>query len=64
MQHAVRLVEARGRAASVDIDPGRALSEAVANTHEVHVAYGLHKRVVSVDHDTFMDDAFGGKLRD
>jgi hypothetical protein len=58
MQHAVRLVEAQGLAASVDIDPGRAPSEAVANTHEVHVAYGRHKRVVSVDHDTFMDDEF------
>jgi len=58
MQRAVRLVEARGLAAGVDIDPDRTPSEAHADIHETHVAYGRGKPVVSVDHDTFTRGVF------
>jgi hypothetical protein len=58
MQHAVRLVEARGLAVSIDIDPNRVPSEAVVRAHQIHFTYERHKRVVAVDHETFMDDQF------
>jgi hypothetical protein len=52
------LVDARKILASVDIDPGRTPSEVVADTHRIQLTYGRAKRVVAIDHETFMDEEF------
>jgi hypothetical protein len=54
----VRLVHARGIAVSVDIDPDRASSAVVATTHQILLTYERSRRVVPVDHETFMDEEF------
>ena len=56
MQHAVRLVDARGAAVNVDIDPVNA-SPYLA-THHIQLTYGRATRTIAVDHETFMNDEF------
>ena len=51
-----QLAEARGMAVSVDIDPTRASSGLVA--HQIQLTYGRSRRVVAVDHETFIDEEF------
>jgi hypothetical protein len=58
LDYAVRLVHARGIAASVDIDPSRAPSESITDPHQIRVTYQGKTRAVTVDHETFMDDEF------
>ena len=58
MEQAVQLVRARGIAASIDIDSGRTSPEVVPAAHEIQLTYGRSRRVVTVDHDTFMDPEF------
>jgi hypothetical protein len=58
LDQTVRLVYARGIAAAVDIDPGRAPSTSTTDPHEIRITYGGNTRAVTVDHDTFMDDEF------
>ncbi len=54
--HVVELVKARGVQIGVDIDPGRGPSETLV--HQIELTYGRRTRLVSVDHDTFMDEEF------
>lgn len=37
----------------MEVDPGRASSGLIG--HQIQLTYGGRKRVVGVDHDTFMD---------
>ena len=53
-----RLALAHGIALSVDIDPERAPFEVVADTHLIQLTYGRNTRVVTVDHDTFINEEF------
>ena len=54
----VRLVHARGTPVSVDVDPGRAPSQAIIDTHHIKLTYGGSTRTIEVDHDTFMSPEF------
>jgi hypothetical protein len=54
--HAVRLIEARGVAVSVDIDPVN--SSPYLAIHHIQLTHGRATRTIAVDHDTFMDDEF------
>jgi hypothetical protein len=56
MTDVMGLVRARGILIGVDIDPGRGRSEPVV--HQIELTYGRRTRLVSVDHDTFMNDEF------
>ena len=58
LKSVVRLVDARGLAMSVDVDPGRAPSQAIIDTHHIQLTYGHSTRVIEVDHDTFMSPEF------
>jgi hypothetical protein len=58
LDQTVRLVYARGIAATVDIDPGRAPSEPVTDSHQIRLTYRGKTRAVPVDHETFMDEEF------
>ena len=40
----------------MEVDPGRAPAAVVA--HQIRLTYGLRTRLVSVDHETFMDEEF------
>jgi hypothetical protein len=50
------LAEARRIEVLVEVDPGRACSEVVV--HQIQLTYGRRTRVVTVDHETFMDEEF------
>jgi hypothetical protein len=54
--HVARLADARRIEVIVEVDPGRASSGLIA--HQIQFTYGSRKRVVGVDHDTFMDEKF------
>jgi hypothetical protein len=43
---------------SLDIDPGRAPFEPITDTHQIQLICRGKTRVVTVDHDTFMDPEF------
>jgi hypothetical protein len=49
------LVRARGILIGVDIDRGRMPDPVV---HQIELTYGRRTRLISVDHDTFMDAEF------
>ena len=51
-----RLAKARRIEVQVEVDPGRAPAAVVA--HQIQLTYGLRTRLVSVDHETFMDEEF------
>jgi hypothetical protein len=51
-----RLAGARRIEVLVEVDPGRAPAAVVA--HQIRLTYGLRTRLVSVDHETFMDEEF------
>ena len=51
-----QLAEAQRIQVNVDIDPDGVPSTLVA--HQVQLTYGRFTRVVTVDHDTFMDPEF------
>ena len=55
--HIAQLAEARGMAVSVDVDSTRASSGLVV-AHQIQLSYGRSRRVVAVDHETFMDEEF------
>jgi len=58
LHHVVALVHAKGLLeVSLDIDPGRAPFEVITGTHEIHLRQGNSNRTVSVDHETFMNEA-------
>ena len=58
LHQVVDLVNARGIEVSLDIDPGRAPFEVITDTHQIQLTYGRSVRVVSVDHETFMNEEF------
>ena len=43
---------------SVDIDPSRASCDAIVTTHQIQLNYGRSTRVVSIEHETFMNEEF------
>jgi hypothetical protein len=51
-----QLIQARGVLVGVEIDRVRTTPEAVI--HQIELTYGRRTRLVSVDHDTFMDAEF------
>jgi len=51
-----QLAQARRISVIVDIDPGGASPQ--ATVHQIRLAYGRRTRIVTVDHETFMDDEF------
>ena len=51
-----QLAEAHGIQVDVAVDPDGVPSPLVA--HRVQLTYGRSSRVVTVDHDTFMDEEF------
>ena len=53
-----RLVDARGLAMSVDVDPGCTRSQAIIDTHHIQLTYRRSVRTIEVDHDTFMNAEF------
>jgi hypothetical protein len=55
MTDVMRLVRARGILIGVDIDRGR-MPDPVS--HQIELTYGRRTRLISVDHDTFMDAEF------
>ena len=55
MTDVMGLVRARGILIGVDIDRGR-MPEPVV--HQIELTYGRRTRLISVDHDTFMDAEF------
>jgi hypothetical protein len=56
--HIVQLAQARGIRVSVEVDPGRSPIEVVTDTHQIQLTYGRRRRIMAVDHETFMDDEF------
>ena len=58
LSQVVNLVQARGAAVSVDVDPGRLPSQAIIDTHHIKLTYGHSIRTIEVDHDTFMSPEF------
>jgi len=48
------VVRSQGLAAGVDIDPGRLPFNAIKGPHKIRITCGRAKRVLSVDHETFM----------
>ena len=58
LKSVVRLVDARGLAMSVEVDLGRAPSQAIIDTHHIQLTYGCSTRTIEVDHDTFMNAEF------
>jgi len=63
MSHVIRLVQAKGVPVGVDIDPGlRQLGtgrmRSDPDVHHIELTYGRRTRLVSVDHDTFMEAEF------
>jgi hypothetical protein len=57
MTDVMGVVRAQGLAVGIDIDPGHVPFEMIA-THKIRITYGRAKRVVAVDHDTFMSAEF------
>jgi len=58
LHHVVELVHARGIEVSLDLDPGRAPFEVITDTHQIQLTCGRSVRIVSVEHETFMDPEF------
>jgi hypothetical protein len=54
----IQLAKARGIMVRVEVDSDLAYSEGVAYTHQIQLTYGRSRRVVAVDHETFMDEEF------
>jgi len=52
----VQLAKARGISVHAEIDPGPAFSS--AGGHQIQLTYGRSRRIVPVDHETFMDEEF------
>jgi hypothetical protein len=50
----IQLAKARGISVSVEVDPDPAASEG----HQIQLTYGRSRRVVAVDHETFIDEEF------
>ena len=47
-------VRAQGFAVGIDIDPGHLPFEAIKGPHKIRITHGRAKRVIAVDHETFM----------
>jgi hypothetical protein len=63
LSHVIPLVQAKGVPVGVDIDPGlRQLATGRMRfdpvVHHIELTYGRRTRLVSVDHDTFMEVEF------
>ena len=61
MTDVMGLVRARGILIGVDIDPGLRQSgtgRSEPTVHQIELTYGRRTRLVSVDHETFMDEEF------
>ena len=54
MRDVMEVVRADGLAVGVDIDPQRVPFGAIRGPHKIRISYGRAKRVLSVDHETFM----------
>jgi hypothetical protein len=51
-----QLAKTRGISVHAEIDPGPAFSS--AGGHQIQLTYGRSRRVVTVDHETFVDEEF------
>jgi hypothetical protein len=54
----MKLVHAHGVAMRVDIDPSRITPQALLDIHHIQIICGRAKRIMAVDHETFMDGEF------
>ena len=54
MTDVMDVVRAHGLAVGVDIDPGYVPFDALNGPHKIRISYGVARRVVAVDHATFM----------
>jgi len=52
------VVRAQGLAVGIDVDPGRLPFDELTGTHKIRITHGRAKRIVAVDHETFMSSEF------